>query len=31
MLKYSLQNSMQSFESFFLIWCDMLPIYGNLK
>ena len=31
MLKFSLQNSLQSFESLFLIWCERLPIYGNLK
>ena len=30
MLKFSLQNSLQSFESFFLIWCERLPIYGNI-
>ena len=31
MLKFSLQNSSQSFDSLFLIWCERLPIYGNLK
>ena len=31
MLKFSLQNSFQSFESLFLIWCESLPKYGNLK
>ena len=31
MLKFCLQNSLQNFESLFLIWCDKLPIYGNLK
>ena len=31
MLKFSLQNSLQSFESLFLIWCERLPICGNLK
>ena len=31
MLKFSLQNSLQSFESLFLIWCERLLIYGNLK
>ena len=31
MLKFSLQNSLQSFDSLFLIWCERLPIYGNLK
>ena len=31
MLKFSLQNSLQSFNSLFLIWCERLPIYGNLK
>ena len=31
MLKFSLQNSLQSFESLFLILCERLPIYGNLK
>ena len=30
MLRFSLQNSLQSFESLFLIWCERLPIYGNL-
>ena len=30
MLKFSSQNSLQSFESLFLIWCERLPIYGNL-
>ena len=25
MLKFSLQNSLQSFESFILIWCERLP------
>ena len=30
-LKFSLQNSLQSFEILFLIWCERLPIYGNLK
>ena len=30
MLKFSLQNSLQSFESLFLIWCERLSIYGNL-
>ena len=27
MLKFSLQNSLQSFESLFLIWRERLPIY----
>ena len=31
MLKFSLQNTLQSFESFILIWCKRLPIYGSLK
>ena len=31
MLKLPLQNSLQSLESFTLIWCERLPIYGNLK
>ena len=31
MLKFSLQNPLQSFESLFLIWCERLPIYGNLS
>ena len=31
MLKFSLENSLQAFESFILIWCERLPIYGNLK
>ena len=31
MLKFPLQNSLQNFESFFLIWCKRLPIYGHLK
>ena len=31
MLKCSLQNSLLNFESLFLIWCDICPIYGNLK
>ena len=31
MLKVSLQNPLQIFESFILIWCKRLPIYGNLK
>ena len=31
MLKFSLQNSLQSFKSLILTWCDGLPIYGNLK
>ena len=31
MLKFSLRNSSKSFESLFLIWCEGLPIYGNLK
>ena len=31
MLIFSLQNSLQSFESLFSIWCDRLPIYGTLK
>ena len=30
-LRFSLQNSLQSFESLFLIWCERLPMYGNLK
>ena len=30
-LKFSSQNSLQSFESLFLTWCERLPIYGNLK
>ena len=30
MFKFSMQNSLQSFESLFLIWCESLPIYGNL-
>ena len=30
-LKFSLENSLQSFESFILIWCERLLIYGNLK
>ena len=31
MLTFSLENSLQSFESLFSIWCDRLPIYGTLK
>ena len=31
MLKFSSQNSLQSFEILYLIWCERLPIYGNLK
>ena len=31
MLKFSLQNTFQSFEDLFLIWCERLSIYGNLK
>ena len=31
MLTFSSQNSLQSFVSLFLIWCDRLLIYGNLK
>ena len=31
MLKLSLQNPLESFESLFLIWCERLPIYDNLK
>ena len=31
MLKFSLQNSLKSYESLLLIWCKKLPIYGNLK
>ena len=31
MLKFSLQNSLQSFECLYLIWCERLPIYDNLK
>ena len=31
MLKFSLQNSLRSFESLFMIWCERLLIYGNLK
>ena len=31
MFKFSLQNFLQSFESLFLIWCERLLIYGNLK
>ena len=31
MLNFSLQNSLQTFESLFLIWCERLPTYGNLK
>ena len=28
---FSLQNSLKSFKSLFLIWCDRLPIYGNVN
>ena len=31
MLKFPLQNSLPSFESLFLIWCERLLIYDNLK
>ena len=31
MLTFSLKNSLQSFESLFFLWCERLPIYGNLK
>ena len=31
MLKFSLQNSLESLESLFLIRCERLPICGNLK
>ena len=31
MLKFYLENYLQSFESLFLLWCERLPIYGNLK
>ena len=30
MLKFSLQNFLQSFESLLLIWCNSLPLYDNL-
>ena len=30
-LNFSLQKSLQSFKSFTLIWCERLPIYGNLN
>ena len=30
-LRFFLQNSLQIFESFIVIWCEELPIYGNLK
>ena len=29
MLKFALQNSLQSFKNFTLIWCERLPIYFN--
>ena len=29
-LKFSLQSTLQSFQSLFLIWCERLPIHGNL-
>ena len=31
MSKFPLQNSLQNFESFFLIWCERLPIYDDLN
>ena len=31
MLKFSLQNFLQSFESLFLIWHERLPIYVSLQ
>ena len=31
MLKFPLQNSLPSFESLFLIWCERLLIYDNSK
>ena len=31
MLKFSLQNCSESFESLFLIWCERLRIYGKFK
>ena len=31
MLKFYLQKSLQSFESLFLVWCERLTIYNNLK
>ena len=31
MLTFSLQISLQSFESLFLIWRDRMSVYGNLK
>ena len=30
MLKFSLLDSLQSFESLFSIWCEGLPIYDHL-
>ena len=30
-LKFSLQNYLQSFEICLLMWWERLPIYGNLK
>ena len=29
--KFSVQNSLQSYESLFLIWCERLPICGILR
>ena len=31
MLKFSLQNPLQSFGSLFLLWCERLLMCGNLK
>ena len=30
-LKFSLRDSLQSFDCLCLIWCERLPIYGNLR
>ena len=30
-IRFCLQNSLQSLESLFLIWYEKWPIYGNLK
>ena len=31
MLKFSLLNSLESFENLSLVWCESFPIYGDLK
>ena len=31
MLRFSLPSYLQSFKSLFLVWCERLPMYANLK